>query len=222
MGLARGSVVLVKTKTVTHEGWVFSDDYEQDLDFEGKTLVMKVKSGKLTLKWTDIRLVILQWDASDKSYNNTDYLGTEIKGGYAGRTYKSARTPRGERQTQEEWDKSYREWFANRDVDAERMKARNDLIKLMEEMDKEHAATIALRDNVSMLTIGGGGALIVVWWLDPKGYEWLMWGTVPWAYAFMKSGELWDRSMDEFVEWFDKRLDMYDMDVKDLYSDTAF
>ena len=238
MGLNRGSVVLVKTKTVAYEGWVFSDDYEQDSDFEGKTLVMKAKSGKVTLKWTDIRLVILQWDAGDKSYNNTDYLGTEIKGGYVSRrdpfrkrfgddwTSKGDHHPRRDARergpTQEEWDEAYAEWKANRDVDKERMKAHKDIIKLMEDIEKERRETHTLRRNFSDVALYGGGALVVVWWWDPKGYEWLMWGTVPWAYAVMKAGQLDKTSGDLFMRWFDKLFEKYHMDVEDIFSDTAF
>ena len=185
MGLNRGSVVLVEGPTGKYEGWVFKDNYEQDGRFKGKTITVKTKKEKLTFNWSDIYRVVLQWDASDKSYNNTDYVGDEIKGGAT------------EKKT------SYRNFKSS----SEQQKASAAFSLLIEEALKEFAI---LESYGLKLLAGmgiGGAGLVYNLAYAPRGYEWFNFVVLPIIWAGV---ELQRISLEAF-DWKDTEWNARDM-----------
>ena len=78
--IPRGSLVQVFTNVQFQEdpkpdfeGYVLSDDE--------LFIVIKSKSGKITLQWDDLWYILVNWSADDKTFNNAEYSEKLIKGG---------------------------------------------------------------------------------------------------------------------------------------------
>ena len=188
MGLNRGSVVLVKAPKGDFEGWVFKDNYEQDGKFEGKTITIKTKKEKLTFNWSEIFKVILQWDASDKSYNNTDYVGDEIEGGGTEKTYDN---------------RDYR----SKGEEKKALDKLRELIKVTQaEWYKQGVYGVQL---LAAMGLGGAG-LAYNFAYTPRGYDWVNLGVLPWAWVVYKYIEVQEETntLKDF-EW--QLLDLKEM-----------
>ena len=218
MGLARGTIVQLMSNRKTYKGWVVSDNLEhkeawltEKPNYEGKTIVVETGKEKKSFLWTDVYQVLVEWDASDKSHDNSAYSGEVIKGGSRGRGK----------------DRGLGWWNTkpeDRDVDEERMQAKKDLKDLHEAAEQETLLARDWADQLHPYNLYGGVALLFLWVRDPKGeiYDNLKYLTIPWAYVSYLSWDAENKAMTLAQEQDEIYFKIWGMKNEDLFSDTSF
>ena len=217
MGLARGTIVQLMSNRRTYNGWVVSDNLEHletwqgKPDYKGKTIVLKTGKEKKSFAWTDVYQLMVEWDASDKTADNSAYSGKVIKGGSRGRGK----------------DRGLGWWNTkpeDRDVDEERMQANRDLKDLHEAAEQETLLARDWADKLNPYSTYGGAALLFLWVRDPRGavYSNLKYLTIPWGYIAYLSWDAENKAHELVREQDEIYNKIWGMKNEDIFSDTSF
>ena len=218
MGLARGTIVKLMSNRRTYKGWVVSDNLEHveawmtaKPNYAGKTIVLKTGKEKKSFLWTDVYQVMVEWDAGDKTADNSAYSGKVIKGGSRG---KGSDRGLGWWNTKPE----------DRDVNEERMQANRDLKDLHEAAEQETLLARDWADKLDPYKLYGGIALLFLWVRDPKGeiYDNLKYLTIPWGYVAYLSYDAETKAYNLAQEQDEIYYKLWGMESEDMFSDTSF